>query len=345
MAKGKKGKKKGKSKGKRSKAKAMVMAPTVAAGLVKATCAITDPFCPAAMGAKYPDSGSSRTMTLQSRGFVTLTTDANGNAAVALGASTSDAYVIGSVFNNSNGGVTTWASPTGNQYSGLSGLPSNHKWRIVTFGVRARGLLSPMDASGSMGIIMVPASPVTSTLVGFGLDSQMFTQNLRTNMSDVGGLTAVSRGDGISSHLYNDSAVASTATAATSYGWDVPVVYVRGSKASSSALEVEYVLNWEIMFPFGTTYNLFATPAANDNTTLQMASNAVKTAMRPVIKGGVDKLSMVVHQKASNFFGRLLHAGASALGGAIGGALGGPGGALAGGHTAGLLTDAIIELD
>ncbi len=301
-------------------------------------CAITDPFCVAAMGAKYPDTGNTRTLSLQSKGFVALMNGVGGNAAVVFPMDPTS-----SIRYAASGNPSAFASWTAfAAYSGVSGLPSGFRYRIVSWGLTVKSTLSMMDNSGTLGVLSIPGGPSTVDITSIDTTSTAWASNVRIPMNDTRGLTAIGRSDGNISTLYTAPTgnVSPTSTTAVSAGNNVLVVYSIGNGKTGDEVvgEITYVINWELMFPLNSTYNLIATPAAVQNDALQEGSNFVKSATAEVFRGGVEEAKRMTHNAAMNFGARILRTAVNGIGGLVGGYLAGPSGAAIGSH-AGMIMD------
>lgn len=270
--------------------------------VVKAVCSITDPFCTAAVGSKYPDSGSSRTLAMQARGFTLLTTDSSGRAAAVFTPTPANGYGKAATFSGATNTVATWGSM--NDYAGPTSIGTSFNWRVVSLGVRATSILPATSNSGSVGVINIPAGDVLPS-VAIDLDSMAYASNLRVPCNDPAGITAVARNDGVASKLYRDEGVTSSSTTFYSLGNEVLVVYVVGGPATTAAVNIQYVVNYELTFDLSSVMNRVATPAALENTLVQTAANAVYSSVQPAVRGGMDLLTRMFHARATTFLSRL----------------------------------------
>lgn len=125
------------------------------AAKVEKVCAMSNPFCSSAKGARIPDDDSAPSMGVQIVQRYHLGTDANGKAAFqlrpGLTASTGTASTItGDV-------VTTWGALSSlKEYSAL--INSFGQYRIVSYGARVYTTLAPTNQSGSVRFVTTGAN-------------------------------------------------------------------------------------------------------------------------------------------------------------------------------------------
>jgi hypothetical protein len=277
-------------------------------------CSITDPFCTAANGAKFPDLGSSRTLALQSKGFFTVTAPAGGFNAMALDMD----YIAGPRLTGTVSGAvgTTWSTSGTYVYSGVTGLPATCLFRVVSAGITIKSTTNATSNSGSMGILSIPGVQGSIAASNIDCNATTWTANTRTALTDSRGLSAIVRSDGHFSHEYANEATPTT-TSFISNGNDVLVAYLVGASTGAS-IEVTYYINWEFTFPVTSTFNALATPAAINNPTAQTGSNAVKRAMEVVVPGGTEAVKQQVHMAASGWLKSFLDGTADSLVGPVG---------------------------
>jgi hypothetical protein len=329
-------KKKKKSRNRKRKGKGMSGGGAALAKVKKAICSISDPFCPAAYGAKYPDSNSANTLSWTNESWYNLTTDANGNGAIAFsadpgfGSSQAATIAIG-------GTVTTWN--TSQVYPNWTNFASvGVAFRVVSHGVHVRPTTSANTSQGSIGIIVFPANTGTTSTGTVDLNSMMYSYNERASCTDFQGLTAVARAEGTASHEFR-STFAPGSIQFSPAGFDVPIVYAIGAVASSSVAQIRLVTHYELMFSNTSVFNSIATKPATENPSIVAGNNFVQKMLMPVLRGGQDAVMMHTENLAERFARGILQLG----GAAIGGMLGGPTGVGIGYSGAGMLMDAIEE--
>jgi hypothetical protein len=126
-------------------------APHVHAAHVKQTCSITNPFCPGAKGAKYPDGNNGGSMAFQIRGHYSFTAVSGVS-----GAPTGGNIVVfnphatyGILLPASFSGSTWTMASTMTQYNNVGLLNSYAQvFRVVSFGVIVRCISTVTNSSG-----------------------------------------------------------------------------------------------------------------------------------------------------------------------------------------------------
>lgn len=303
--------------------------PNAGAGkLMRQICSITDPFCNAAVGSKYPDAAALKTLPWDVEYFIDLNANASGQAALFLGPDPAWAYTFAQTYSSGTIVATTqpgYALPAWSNWSSVTGV----LWRCVSFGVEIQSQSSAMNNSGSMGILAIPAAAGQYTLVGTDFSASTYATNVRESCSSNQKLAGISNSDAVISKTFKAN---NTPTANVFYsgGNDILVAYIAGAEPSKGSIRCRLVYHYELTFSSGSVFNQIATPAALENTTAQTGSNFVKRAVDQVVVGGAKEVERRVMNAASSFGTMLIRNAAGAVGGAIGGYFGGPGGASAG---------------
>jgi len=201
-----------------------------AAALARQICSITDPFCAAAKGSKYPDTGAGRTLAWQTESWYTVTTDASGKGAIffnndpAIGAAPVATYASGLT----NIVATLGANQSYPGYLTFSSVGPN--WRLISIGVEIKSILSSMNNQGSLGIAAIPYQANAVNTVGMNLDDHYYAANERISTNDPSGLAGFARMDGVVSKTFKGSGTPPTNWVG-SYGSDVLVAYMVGGPA------------------------------------------------------------------------------------------------------------------
>jgi len=312
----------------------MAMSSGSNVALMRQVCSITDPFCNAAIGSKYPDSSSLKTLAWSSRQFVTITTDASGRGAVFFGVDPGYAVASVATWTGATMAVLTLNAPTAiagwSNWAAVTGV----QYRNVSYGVQARSILPMMTNQGSLGILAIPASSSAISTIGIDMDATNYSANLRGSMNDSRGLVALSNSDGVNSKMFK-YASSPGANSFNSVGNDILVVYITGGPASTASVQVEIASHYELTFASNTVFNTIATPSAIENDTVQTGSNYVKRTVDQVMVGGAKEVERRV-MGAAEVFGRFLVRKAA---GAIGSYIGGPVGGKAASSAAGMIMD------
>jgi hypothetical protein len=303
--------------------------------LAHAICSITDPFCAAAIGSKWPDQASSKTLAWTMEKFFTVATDANGKAGLYF----SPDPGCGEKTVTFTGSVTAGVG-VDNDYPGWSDFAPYASYRVVSFGVTVTSALSAMTNQGSIGILTLPPGDGVTGITAVDIDTLLYSENLRISANTGKSVSTIVRDDGISARKFKDT-LGSNTTQVTSMGYGIPLVYMTGGPASTQgALRGKVIIHYELSFDKGTLFNQLATPAAVQNDIVTQGSGYVKSRLDEVFVGAREEAGRQTHN-AAMAFGRFLIRGAAT---AVGGYFGGVSGASLGNQGAGMLMDA-IEVD
>lgn len=278
--------------------------------LVKRVCAITDPFCDAAVGAKWVDNSSVRSLAQNIHAVVNLSTDADGNGAhlICPGYLNQIAPMVTGI-----GGVFTFNNFT-TIFSGLNGVSG---YRLVSWGARVKSIGAPLYASGIVRIrgFSTPAGGALTTI-----NSATYTDNyLDIPTQDCKDVCIVgNKLTNLSSIYRSPQETNPTGVVANwvSPGWAPVMISVVGAQASISAIQVEYFFHVEVIFEDGQPLSLLATPPPTTSPIVTAASNLVSKAAGGIFSRGVKEVERMVIKAASSALGTLL--GGPALGAAAG---------------------------
>ncbi len=245
-------------------------------------CALTDPFCSHALGARYPDGNGGFTIPYQSRQFVAITTDANGAAGYLFQmAQPSAQYVPWSSINAGTGAVTWGTAQTDAQYTTFG--TNFVSYRVVSAGLRVMTTQAWTSATGLalIGYGSAPSSSGTyqvSNPTGLLWAEALPVRDLKCAV--VGKFS-----DNYDSHNFDPL------NSVNNYEFIMYPVFIglSGCSASTNVMIVEVIVNYEFRALPGNAMQQMAhqSPPANPGL-LQMASQAL-TAIKPVIVGEASK--------------------------------------------------------
>lgn len=267
--------------------------------LVPVVCSITDPFCPEAAGAKWPDGTIYKTVPYQNRFTISGTTGATGSAVVWL----SPGLYYNYATNSPAASTVTWpnafsiggATPTGWQYG-----------RIVSAGCKVMPTVSMTNSSGYFvcNEITEYAAGGASSTIGAMSDVQIMTQPMNQ-----GEFVWISRA-GPQGHVFRAPG-GNTEFGTSSGDRTALMIQLVGGPASTAAFTVEVIVNWEFTFSAQDAMNPIATNSPPTNPTLQRASEAVQNAVGSFVKGNQDKIGVVVEAAAKTALRRIGNAAAN----------------------------------
>lgn len=222
------------------------MKAAVTSRIAHKVCAITDPFCPAARGSKWPDDTSKLTLGLPFRARIPFVTDNAGYATVMFLPGFKYQYSIGDV--TGAGLVATFVNLT------TLGVPTltPAQYRIVSWGVRLRHMSVPTEASGMVRIRSFPACTASAISV---VDPATFNCDFNRDIPLQDCNEVVIIGKRSDTHeTYNfvnpvDTNPGTTVASYVSNGWQALCITVVGGPISKPVLDIEFVYNFEVTFP------------------------------------------------------------------------------------------------
>lgn len=298
--------------------------------LARQICSVTDPFCPAARGSKWPDTTSAKTLAWCTEGFVTLTTDSSGRAGVFFGSDPNQAICSVTTFGGAYGESAIVVSTPAELPGWASfGILNSCQFRLVSMGIHVRSIMSSMNNQGSVGILTIPGSSVYTYIIGTDPGTTLFEENTRISCNQ-GDLCCVPHNDGINSKRFVSAQGTPMPDHIFTNGNDLPYVYVSGGPASTAAVQVKFIYHYELLFTSGTVFNTLATPAAVQNDLITTGKNFVQSRINSVVKGGIKEVERQTMGAAEAFGRKMIQGAAGAIGGAIGGYFGGPNAGMAG---------------
>lgn len=262
---------------------------------VSQVCGLTDPFCTHANGAKYPDFSSVKTLPYTRRLRSTLTSDANGYANLLI----MPQYASLPYNNNSanvyaGNTVTTWANfLPATVIAGVSG------YRIVSAGFVVRHIVSPLNSAGMVYIRQYGQqdgayiSPLDTSTYNATSVCNVPVQEAR-EIAVILQKTA-QMPQTMYSPLTDTGLVANTATRGVGYA----TVAIAGAPASTPILEIEYVINFELVFEDGSDLAQVATPPPPANSMITDAAARVSSTLTPIVADGLSAAGRMFVTKAT----------------------------------------------
>jgi hypothetical protein len=256
---------------------------------VAKVCSVTNPFCPAAKNAKWPDGTAGNTLTEQFRGTSSLTVDASGNFCAVYAAAAPYGWVGSTI----TAGVAAFGSGYATYKANSMLATYGDRYRIVSFGVIVRCIASATTASGVITLGTMPVPAVSSSLtMGQQLYSEVTVKAIQPGLE----LSWISSPFGTGAR---DFVTQSTTTSATN-DWNSLIIEISGATASSTPILVEWFLNVEFT-PLTTQRALtaLAKPNPPKSVAAETAVSKVHSSLGSFIEGGVKAVEEKVMQKAS----------------------------------------------
>lgn len=222
------------------------MKSAVISRIAHKVCAISDPFCPAARGSKWPDNTSKLTMGLPFRARVPISTDTSGWASVMFLPGFTNQYSVGVV--SGAGLIATFTNF--NTTGGPTQTPA--QYRVVSWGLRFRHLVAPLNSSG---IVRIRTFAVSSAVAIGVVDPATYNCDSYRDipLQDCKEVSVIGkRSDSHETYQFVspfDTNPTTTVAGYVSNGWQAVCVSVIGAPASTAVLDLEYIFNFEVSFP------------------------------------------------------------------------------------------------
>jgi hypothetical protein len=124
--------------------------PNIPNAEYEAVCSLSDPFCPAARDARWPDGVGNRTLTFQIRKSFLIGTDAQGECAIF--------FRPEYPYNLNTGTVAGLSATTGATWSAAQSFSGVGLYRVTTAGIRVMSNMTPMTEKGEVWIATSPTS-------------------------------------------------------------------------------------------------------------------------------------------------------------------------------------------
>jgi len=264
---------------------------------VRSVCSVTDPFCPAAKNAKWPDGTSGNTLTEQFRGVLNVSVDANGNGFVVFHPTVPFGMSGATITGTAPGPYTGTLNALTVTYRAASMLATyGSNYRIVSFGCIVRCVASATQAAGIVTLGTAPCPTLGQAVtLGQELYSETIVKAIQPGMES----SWISTPAGTAARAF----VAQTATNATqpSADWNALWLEISGATASTSPITVEYFINVEFK-PLTSARALTAIAKQNPpkSTVAETAVSSVHSSLGSFIEGGIASVEQAVAKHASD---------------------------------------------
>jgi hypothetical protein len=266
--------------------------------LANKACGLVDPFCEHAIGAKYPDDASVKTLSYTSRYNYYLSTDANGNAAALLAPQISYNIAVPCTVNF----PTLVCLPTGTNFdpSPVTALSGYSKFRIVSCGFRLRNITAPLYASG-MVYIRSYGTEGNSSFTTFEPGTYAASNYIDIPLQQVRDASCIFEHTSQMPQTFYAPPASSAILGWTAVGFNPMTIALLGGPASTNCLVLEFVVHMEYTFQEGEALQLAATPAPPMNPQLTGIAGAITSAGKTVFQRSTTALSTWVYKKAVEY--------------------------------------------
>lgn len=261
--------------------------------VVEKVCGLTDPFCQAARGAKFPDNSPIRTMpwTLHGRNTFAST-------------STADSLILW----HPQYSYQPWVKPSArvgsaatawNSFTASSNLPNGVvKYRIVSSGFILRNICAKLTSSGMLHLRSwsVPEGATYVTLDGLAYNSAS-SMDIATNSAQE--ICVITQHSTRMPQLYfNVADDSSTVAGFLDNGYTPITIYFDGAPASTDMFDFEFFINFELVFDDSAALGLVATPSNPANSMLTDVAAKITSSSESLVFKGLKAVGDRIYKAA-----------------------------------------------
>lgn len=264
---------------------------------VTAVCSITDPFCMASRGTKFPDGSTGNTMPEQFRGNVTVSSNAAGAALFFINiANLPFGYGISTgVVASPLALPATWTTLKAGSMLETYGK----QFRIVSGGCVIRSVASATTSAGLITFGAVPAVPInTSITLGTELYSDLIVRAIQPGLE----VSWMSQPQGTGARDY---VVPGTNTSFLS-DWTCLLVELSGCPFNTPMVNIEWFVNCEFQVAATNAISSLCTPAPPAVPVATTAVSKIHSSLGSFIEGGVSQVESAVAKVAKDALGSIL---------------------------------------
>jgi hypothetical protein len=264
-------------------------------------CSLTDPFCKHALSAKYMDMSSTRSLPYSSHLRTTITTGVQGTGALLFTPNYFyQPYQVGAF-----AGATVYNFGTA-MTAGPSLVAS--AYRITSMGVIVRSVVAPLSASGMVRVRGYANKTATNlgTIDTGNYNCDFYEDIPIYNCKE---LAIVAKRLDPTCENWRTPSETTPSTAVTAWispGWGAFCVSVDGAVVSTTVLDVEIILHWEIQLDDTDVTAQLATQAIPYNPVVKQATDMVSSTSKNIFQGGIRMVGTYIQQKALSALGTLL---------------------------------------
>jgi hypothetical protein len=266
-----------------AKTQSLLSKSSVHATNTRNICSLVDPFCTSSLGFLYPDGSGGFSAPYQSKYFITLATNSNGNAALLFDlGQPSQHYATASGIDAGTLNVT-WGTIYGDP--NYSFFNSNYiAYRVVSAGIKVLTTESYLNASGTLLVGFSPTTYQSGTYNCSNLSNYISAEMLAVRDCKV---TMIAKA--IDKVVAREFAPLSY-TADTDPSFFNIFLGITGGVASTTIMSIEVRVNYEFKPNVGNANNNMAMMSKPDSPNLVRAANLLNTELPPVIQGNASSL-------------------------------------------------------
>jgi hypothetical protein len=244
------------------------------------------------MGAKYPDSSNTRSLTYRLRSRTAIVTNGSGIAGMWWHPQYAT-YPITAASALTAGNMLFPNPPVVGLIPGVIG------YRIVTSGFILRNITAPLSSSGMVHIRWHTA-PGGTNYESISGTLYACTQSLDVPLQDCKELTVITGRSNRPAQIFNEVSEDSLfQNFITNNGFCPITVYVTGAPINTVVIDVEFVVNYELYFADGDGLALLATAAPPANSVLTDAASKITSSLSHSFYRSVKQAGAAVFQAAT----------------------------------------------
>lgn len=286
---------------------------------VRAICGLTDPFCGASIGTKWPDASSTPTLAYRKDTIYSLQTSAAGESFVAISPTPFFDFLP---YASIASGVVTWGAAYQTLDSAAASVIGASNYRLVSVGVEIIPICPSMTNSGYLITCEASAPPApgsTWTTTAVSTSNRVLVSNFRGSE----GVSYIFRPGGPDAYSFKDGAALTATAGQTTCGWTGLRIGIVAATASQYQVTLRVRANYEYE-PAETSGFRPSTKPPNTNLALTNVVARTRDALEPLTKGLADRVEGIVARTAAGILNR---AGGAAMGYMLAGPLGAVAGA------------------
>lgn len=242
--------------------------------LIERICSLNDPFCPAANGMKLLDANPIRTIPYQYHQRFNLTTDASGNVA--------QLFLPGLTYAFSTAGTVTGSSAVFTTLLAGGVFSNVQNYRIVSYGLIFRKVTTPLTSSGMVRFrIFSPTTGAPLTTVDTGTYNCSHYHDVPLAVCNE--QTVIIPKTDESYKFWRSPATTNPTANVTDWvspGFAAVLVSVTGGPVTTTVVDCEVVINYEIILSDSDGSMQLATTAKRADPVLQQLSDETGSTMK-----------------------------------------------------------------
>lgn len=266
---------------------------------VEILCGLSDPFCSAAVNAKYMDNSSTKSLPYTTHIRNSFTTNASGNVGILICPSWN--YYPFSLPSATAGTVYTFGAPR----AVLVPPAGAARVRLVSYGIVCRSVVAPLSASG---MVRVRGFAVQDGFYVSVCDGTTYNCDFYEDfpLRDVANAAVIGRRTDPTCKNFRTPPQIDAGNLVTNWiapGFGPILISVDGAPASTSVLDIEIVLHWEITLDDSSDLQQLSTKSPAYDLVLDTAQSTMSSVAQNVFKQGVQAAGKYIESLAVRALG------------------------------------------